>query len=59
MIDKKVSFIGETMQQLELKLDDIEEAVLALMVRINNLEHENETLRQENKELRWRLIEQD
>lgn len=47
------------MTQLELKLDDIEEAVLALMVRINNLEHENETLRQENKELRWRLIEQD
>ena len=47
------------MKQLELKLDDIEEAVLALMVRINNLEHENENLRQENKELRWRLIEQD
>jgi regulator of replication initiation timing len=47
------------MQQLELKLDDIEEAVLALMVRINRLEHENENLRQENKELRWRLVEQD
>jgi regulator of replication initiation timing len=47
------------MKQLELKLDDIEEAVLALMIRINRLEHENETLRQENKELRWRLIEQD
>jgi regulator of replication initiation timing len=47
------------MTQLELKLDDIEEAVLALMVRINRLEHENENLRQENKELRWRLIEQD
>lgn len=51
--------LGNEMEQLELKLDDIEEAVLALMVRINNLEHENETLRQENKELRWRLIEQD
>lgn len=51
--------LGKEMKQLELKLDDIEEAVLALMVRINNLEHENETLRQENKELRWRLIEQD
>lgn len=47
------------MQQLELKLDDIEEAVLALMIRINQLEHDNETLRQENKELRWRLVEQD
>lgn len=47
------------MTQLELKLDDIEEAVLALMVRINRLEHENENLKQENKELRWRLIEQD
>jgi hypothetical protein len=47
------------MTQLELKLDDIEEAVLALMIRINRLEHENENLRQENKELRWRLIEQD
>jgi hypothetical protein len=47
------------MTQLELKLDDIEEAVLALMVRINRLEHENQNLRQENKELRWRLIEQD
>jgi regulator of replication initiation timing len=47
------------MKQLELKLDDIEEAVLALMVRINRLEHENENLRQENKELRWRLVEQD
>jgi len=51
--------LGNEMEQLELKLDDIEEAVLALMVRINKLEHENETLRQENKELRWRLIEQD
>jgi hypothetical protein len=47
------------MNQLEVKLDDIEEAVLALMIRINQLEHDNETLRQENKELRWRLIEQD
>jgi hypothetical protein len=47
------------MTQLELQLDDIEEAVLALMIRINQLEHDNETLRQENKELRWRLIEQD
>jgi len=47
------------MTQLELKLDDIEEAVLALMIRINRLEHENQNLRQENKELRWRLIEQD
>jgi hypothetical protein len=47
------------MTQLELKLDDIEEAVLALMIRINQLEHDNENLRQENKELRWRLIEQD
>lgn len=47
------------MQQLETKLDDIEEAVLALMIRINRLEDENQNLRQENKELRWRLIEQD
>lgn len=47
------------MEQLELKLNDIEEAVLALMVRINTLEHENTLLKQENKELRWRLIEQD
>ena len=47
------------MQQLELKLDDIEEAVLSLMIRINRLEDENHNLRQENKELRWRLIEQD
>ena len=51
--------LGNEMQQLELKLDDIEEAVLSLMIRINRIEHENENLRQENKELRWRLIEQD
>jgi regulator of replication initiation timing len=47
------------MTQLELQLEDIEEAVLALMIRINTIEHENENLRQENKELRWRLSEQD
>jgi hypothetical protein len=47
------------MTQLELQLEDIEEAVLALMIRVNTLEHENINLRQENKELRWRLIEQD
>lgn len=47
------------MEQLELKLDDIEQAVLALMVRINTLEYDNENLRNENKELRWRLTEQD
>jgi regulator of replication initiation timing len=45
--------------ELDLHLNETEEAVLALMIRVNQLEHENQTLRHDNKELRWRLIEQD
>ena len=48
-----------TQMELDLRLNDTEEAVLALMIRISQLEHENTNLRQDNKELRWRLTEQD
>ena len=49
------------MQQMELdlRLNETEEAVLALMIRVSQLETENENLRLDNKELRWRLTEQD
>jgi regulator of replication initiation timing len=45
--------------ELDLQLNETEEAVLALMIRVNQLEHDNETLRIDNRELRWRLTEQD
>lgn len=48
-----------TQMELDLRLNETEEAVLALMIRISQLEHENNNLRQDNKELRWRLTEQD
>jgi regulator of replication initiation timing len=48
-----------TQMELDLQLNETEEAVLALMLRISQLEHDNENLRHDNKELRWRLTEQD
>jgi hypothetical protein len=48
-----------TQMELDLRLSETEEAVLALMIRISQLEHENNNLRQDNKELQWRLTEQD
>ena len=47
------------MEHLKIPLNDQEEAILELMRKINHLEHENFLLREENKQLRWTLTEQD
>ena len=47
------------MGKLSMPLTEQEEAVLALMKRINDLEHENLELKQEIKQLKWNLSEQD
>jgi prefoldin subunit 5 len=42
-----------------IPLNDKEEAILKLMQRINELEHENSNLKDEIKRLQWSLMEQD
>lgn len=42
-----------------IPLNDKEEAILQLMQRINELEYENSNLRDEIKQLKWSLMEQD
>jgi predicted HTH domain antitoxin len=42
-----------------IPLNDKEEAILELMQRINDLEYENSTLKEEIKQLRWSLQEHD
>lgn len=49
----------KTMELLQMPLSEQEEAIVALMQRINKLEHENLTLKEENKMLRWTLTEHD
>ncbi len=49
----------KTMELLQMPLSDQEEAILSLMKQINKLEHENLTLKEENKMLRWTLTEHD
>ena len=47
------------MEHLQIPLSDKEEAILELMQKINRLEDENENLRDEIKQLKWSLMEQD
>lgn len=42
-----------------IPLNDKEEAILELMKRINELEHENSNLKDEIKQLKWSLQEHD
>jgi hypothetical protein len=42
-----------------IPLNDKEEAILQLMQRINDLEHENSNLKDEIKLLKWSLQEHD
>jgi prefoldin subunit 5 len=47
------------MEHLKIPLSDKEEAILQLMRQVRNLEEENTNLRQELKQLYWRLQEHD
>ena len=49
----------KTMELLQMPLSEQEEAILSLMQRVNKLEHENITLKEENRLLRWTLTEHD
>ena len=42
-----------------IPLNDKEEAILELMQRINELEYENSNLKDEIKQLKWSIQEQD
>ena len=47
------------LELLTMPLSEQEEAILQLLKRINHLEHENFVLKEENRQLRWTLSEQD
>jgi len=47
------------MEQLKIPLSDTEEAVYQLLQQVNRLESENFELREEIKQLKWSLMEQD
>jgi prefoldin subunit 5 len=42
-----------------IPLNDKEEAILTLMQRVNDLEYENSNLKEEIKQLKWSIQEQD
>ncbi|CAB4170527.1 hypothetical protein UFOVP909_76 [uncultured Caudovirales phage] len=42
-----------------IPLNDKEEAILTLMQRVNDLEYENSNLKDEIKQLKWSIQEQD
>jgi prefoldin subunit 5 len=42
-----------------IPLNDKEEAILTLMQRVNDLECENSNLKEEIKQLKWSIQEQD
>ena len=48
-----------TLSLMQMPLSEQEEAILQLLKRINHLEHENFVLKEENRQLRWTLSEQD
>lgn len=48
-----------TLILMQMPLSEQEEAILALMKKVNHLEYENENLRDEVKRLRWTLQEHD
>ena len=47
------------MEQLKIPLSDTEEALYQLLQQVNRLESENFELREEIKQLKWSLMEQD
>jgi hypothetical protein len=47
------------MEHLKIPLSDKEEAILQLMKQVRNLEEENVNLREQLKQLYWRLQEHD
>ena len=47
------------MEDKIIPLSEKDEAILELMKRINQLEHENQNLKDEIKRLRWSLTEHD
>lgn len=47
------------MEHLQIPLTEQEEAVLELLKQVKRLENENLNLREEIKQLRWTLTEQD
>ena len=47
------------MKYLQIPLSDTEEAVLELLRKVTRLEEENQTLREEIKQLKWSLQEHD
>lgn len=47
------------MEKNLIPLNDREEAILQLMQRISELEYENSNLKDEIKQLKWSLMEQD
>lgn len=42
-----------------IPLSDREEAILELLKKVNRLEYENEQLKEENKRLKWSMLEHD
>jgi prefoldin subunit 5 len=47
------------MEQKIIPLSEKDEAILELMRKVNQLEHENQNLKDEIKRLRWSLTEHD
>ena len=47
------------MVQMELPLNESDEAILHLLKKVSNLEYQNQELREENKRLKWSLTEHD
>jgi hypothetical protein len=47
------------MQLLKMPLSEQEEAILALLTKVNRLEHDYQNLLEENKRLKWSLTEHD
>jgi hypothetical protein len=42
-----------------MPLTEQEEAILQLLIKINKLEYENQNLIEDNKRLRWSMMEHD
>lgn len=50
---------SESKPMVHIPLSEQEEAVLELMKKVSRLEHENQTLKEEIKRLRWSMTEHD
>ena len=47
------------MVQMELPLNESDEAILHLLKKVSNLEYQNQELKEENTRLKWSLTEHD